>query len=159
MVKIGYEAAKVLEQLLDSKEPDSTRHLFPPSHVVMRESTDLLIIKDPLLGEIIQYICQNALTGCRVMDVAEKFGVSRAILETRFRKELKKSPNDFIREYQIARVKKLLAETDLKLDKIANLTGFPHPEYMSVLFKKIVGITPGAYREANALTSDLLGSH
>ena len=159
MVKIGYEAAKVLQRLLDGKKPDSTRHLFPPSHVVMRESTDLLIIKDPLLGEIVQYICQNALLGCRVMDVAEKFGVSRAILETRFRKELKKSPNDFIRECQIARVKKLLTETDLKLDRIAELTGFPHPEYMSVLFKRIVGITPGAYREANGLTSDLLGSH
>lgn len=152
MVKIGYEAAKVLEQLMDGKTPDITRNLYPPSHVVMRESTDLLIIKDPLLGEIIQYIRQNALTGCRVMDVAKKFGVSRAILETRFRKELKKSPNDFIREYQIAHVKKLLAETDLKLDRIAELTGFLHPEYMSVLFKRVVGITPGAYREANTLT-------
>jgi LacI family transcriptional regulator len=118
----------------------------------MRESTDLLIIKDPLLDEIVQYICQNALTGCRVMDVAEKFGVSRAILETRFRKELKKSPNDFIREYQVKHVKKLLTETDLKLDRIAHLTGFTHPEYMSVLFKRVVGITPGAYREANTLT-------
>ena len=152
MVKIGYEAAKLLEQLMDGKKPESTIHLFPPSHVVMRESTDLLIIKDPLLGEIVQYIRQNALAGCRVMDVAKKFGVSRAILETRFRKELKKSPNDFIREYQVARVKKLLAETDLNLDKIASLTGFLHPEYMSVLFKRMVGITPGAYREANTLT-------
>jgi LacI family transcriptional regulator len=152
MVKIGYEAAMVLEQLMDGKKHDRTRHLYPPSHVVMRESTDLLIIKDPLLDEIVQYICQNALTGCRVMDVAEKFGVSRAILETRFRKELKKSPNDFIREYQVKHVKKLLTETDLKLDRIAHLTGFTHPEYMSVLFKRIVGITPGAYREANTLT-------
>lgn len=152
MVKIGYEAAKLLEQLMDGKKPESTIHLFPPSHVVMRESTDLLIIKDPLLGEIVQYIRQNALAGCRVMDVAKKFGVSRAILETRFRKELKKSPNDFIREYQVARVKKLLAETDLNLDKIASLTGFLHPEYMSVLFKRMVGITPGAYREANTLS-------
>jgi len=152
MVKIGYEAAKLLDQLMDGKKPDSTRHLFPPSHVVMRESTDLLIIKDPLLGEIVQYIRQNALAGCRVMDVAKKFGVSRAILETRFRKELKKSPNDLIREYQITHVKKLLAETDLKLERIAKLTGFLHSEYMSVLFKRMVGITPGAYREANTLT-------
>jgi LacI family transcriptional regulator len=152
MVKIGYEAAKLLEQLMDGKTPDSTRHLFPPSHVVMRESTDLLVIKDPLLGEIVQYIRQNALAGCRVMDVAKKFGVSRAILETRFRKELKKSPNDFIREYQITHVKNLLAETDLNLNRIAELTGFLHPEYMSVLFKRVVGITPGAYRLENKPT-------
>ena len=47
---------------------------------------------------------------------------------------------------QLDRVKQLLRETDFTLRRIADLAGFQHPEYMSVLFKRKEGKTPGEYR-------------
>ncbi len=47
---------------------------------------------------------------------------------------------------QIKRCKELLLSTPLSLERIAQLTGFEHPEYMSVVFKRETGDTPGHYR-------------
>jgi LacI family transcriptional regulator len=43
----------------------------------------------------------------------------------------------------------LLRETDLPLERIATLAGYEHPEYMSVVFKRVLGKTPGQYRSNN----------
>jgi LacI family transcriptional regulator len=67
-------------------------------------------------------------------------------LERRFRQHLKRSPQAQIRAAQLGRVKQLLAETDFTLERIAELSGFEHPEYMSVVFKQTCGLTPGQYR-------------
>jgi LacI family transcriptional regulator len=78
--------------------------------------------------------------------VAEHVAVSRSLLERRFRKHLGRSPQVEIRLVQLKRVKQLLTETDLSLESIARLTGYVHPEYMSVVFKRLTGQTPGGYR-------------
>jgi LacI family transcriptional regulator len=40
----------------------------------------------------------------------------------------------------------LLAETDLPLVKISELSGFKHQEHLCVVFKREYGDSPGAYR-------------
>ena len=47
---------------------------------------------------------------------------------------------------QVAKIRQLLFETDFPLKKIAELTGFEHVEYMCVVYKRITGEAPGAYR-------------
>ena len=44
------------------------------------------------------------------------------------------------------RVKMLLTETDLSLAQIAEKAGFEHVEYLSVVFKKEIGLPPSQYR-------------
>jgi LacI family transcriptional regulator len=77
--------------------------------------------------------------------------VSRSILERRFRKHVGHSPQTEIRRVQLKRVEQLLVETDLSLEAIARLSGYVHPEYMNVVFKRITGATPGQYRQQNRL--------
>jgi LacI family transcriptional regulator len=60
-----------------------------------------------------------------------------------------RSPQSEIRNVQLKRVKQLLRETDLPLERIAALAGYEHPEYMSVVFKRELGQTPGQYRTQN----------
>ncbi|QXD24562.1 helix-turn-helix transcriptional regulator [Opitutia bacterium ISCC 51] len=68
-------------------------------------------------------------------------------LERRFRKYLGKTLQVDIRGVQIQKVKQLLLETNYTLAHIASLTGFEHPEYMSVVFKKNNGMTLNQYRQ------------
>jgi transcriptional regulator GlxA family with amidase domain len=77
---------------------------------------------------------------------SSKRSICRAALEKRFRKHLNRSPKQEIRRIRLERIKQLLVETDLTLERIAELSGFEHPEYMSVLFKRETGQTPGHYR-------------
>jgi LacI family transcriptional regulator len=67
-------------------------------------------------------------------------------MESRYRKATGRTPHQDLVRFRIDRVKQLLAETDHSLERIATLSGFDHPEYMSVAFKRETGTTPGLYR-------------
>ena len=120
-----------------------------PLGIVTRQSTDVLAIEDPLVASAVKYIRQHACDGISVVDVLQHVPVSRSILERRFRKFIGRSPQSEIRNVQLKRVKQLLRETDLPLERIAGLSGYDHPEYMSVVFKRELGQTPGQYRTQN----------
>lgn len=144
--RIGYEAAALLDRLMQGETPPADVRLIEPLGVVTRQSTDVLAIDDALVAAAVRHIRQHACQGLTVDDVLQKVPLSRSILERRFRQYLKRSPQEEIRHVQIKRVRQLLAETDLALDQIAELAGYEHSEYMSVVFKRITGETPGQFR-------------
>jgi len=144
--RIGYQAAELLDKLMSRLSTPCQRILVDPVRVVTRRSSDTLAIKDPKVAAAIRFISDQALHGCTVTDVIKFAGVSRSFLERRFRQHLKRSPQAEIRRVQIGRIKQLLTETDFTLERVSELSGFEHPEYMSVVFKRLVGQTPGQYR-------------
>ena len=145
--RIGYEAAEWLDQLMSHGTVNVGERLVEPLGVVMRQSSDVLGIADPDIVAAMRHIRENACNGLTVDDLVRHLSVSRSLLERRFRKCLRRSPQQEIRLVRLKRVRQLLAETDLTLDAIANLAGYEHPEYMSVMFKRLTGQTPGDYRE------------
>jgi len=128
----------------DSRRPK--RLLIEPVGVVARRSTESLAIEDRVVVGALRFIREQAVFGCNVNDVLRHVCVSRSVLERRFRQHLKRSPQEAIRAVQLSRVKQLLSETSFTLEHIAELSGFEHPEYMSVAFKRTCGLTPGQYR-------------
>jgi LacI family transcriptional regulator len=118
----------------------------PPLGVKTRQSSDISGIEDPDVASAVTFIRERACLGVSVEEVVKHVVISRSQLERRFRKYLGRSPQAEIRRVQLRRVMQLLAETDLTLESIANLTGFQHPEYMSVIFKRLTGQTPRDYR-------------
>ncbi len=75
---------------------------------------------------------------------------SRSQLERKFRRLLGRTPQAEIRRVQIAKIRQLLLETDYPLKRIAELSGFVHVEYMCVVFKRLTGEAPGAFRRRHA---------
>jgi len=144
--RIGYEAAKMLDRLMAGERVPIRERLIEPLGVVTRQSTDVLRIDDPDVAAAVSFIRERACSGLTMGQVLRHVAVSRSLLERRFRKYLGRSPQAEIRLVRLKRVKQLLAETDLSLAAIAQLAGFTHPEYMSVLFKRLTGQTPCDYR-------------
>ncbi len=144
--RIGYEAAKLLDQLMEGETPSSEERLIPPLGVTTRQSTDTLAIDDPRIAAAVRFIREHACQGINVQDVLDQVTLSRTSLERCFRKYLGRSPQAEIRVVQLKRVRQLLADTEFKLHRIAELTGFEHREYLSVLFKREFGQTPGEFR-------------
>ena len=143
---IGYEAARALDQLMRGESLDWTQRSIDPLRIVTRQSTDIMAIEDPLIASAVRQIRQRACQGLTIAEILQEIPLSRSVLERRFRKFLGHSPQAEIRQVKIKRVKQLLTESDLTLERIANLTGFEHPEYLNVLFRREVGETPGRYR-------------
>ena len=125
--RVGFEAAAMLDQLMRGKKLTEKKLLVSPLGVVPRQSTDVLAIDDSQVAAAVRIIRQRACDGITVDDVLQQVPMSRSVLERRFRRYLKRSPQEEIRSVQLKRIKQLLAETDLPLEKIATLTGFTHP--------------------------------
>ena len=143
--RIGYSAAELLDALMARRSLRPKRLLIQPVGVMARRSTESLAIEDHVIAAALRFIRERAVFGCKVNDVLGHVCVSRSTLERGFRRHLKRSPQEEIRAVQLSRVKQLLTETDFTLEHIADLSGFEHPEYMSVAFKRSCGLTPGRY--------------
>jgi LacI family transcriptional regulator len=144
--RIGYDAAAMLDALMQGGVVPQTAQLVEPIGVVTRQSTDVLAIDDPLMVTALRYIREHACDGISVADVLKQVPLTRSVLERQFRRYVGRSPQEEIRQMQLKRARQLLAETDLSLAQIAPLAGYRHPEYMSVVFKRLAGETPGQYR-------------
>jgi LacI family transcriptional regulator len=143
----GYRAAELLDQMMVTGRATGNEDVrIDPIRVVVRHSTDVLAIEDRATCAAIHYIRQFACQGITAEDVAKHVGVSRHVLERKFRHLLGRSAHAEIRQIQVARIKQLLVETDLPLKNIADLVGIMHTEYVNVMFSRHVGMTPGMYR-------------
>jgi LacI family transcriptional regulator len=126
----------------------TTAHLIKPQGIETRQSTDILAIEDPHVAVAARFIREQACAGIQVSDVLQYVPYSRRVLDRRFLDSLGRTPHEEITRQRIDRVKQLLVETDLPLSVIASRVGFQHDEYMSVAFKKQVGLPPSNYRRS-----------
>jgi len=144
----GYEAASLLDRMMSGEPVPPEAHLIKPQGIETRQSTDILAIDDPHVAVAARFIREQACAGIQVSDVLEHVPLSRRVLDSRFRKILGRTPHEEITRLRIDRVKQLLVETDLPLSVIASRAGFQHDEYMTVAFKKQVGLPPSNYRRS-----------
>ena len=157
---VGYRAAEILQELIHGAQADSGLELIAPKGVTSRLSTQALATHDREVAQASRFIREHACEGINVADVAEQVSVSRRQLERRFRTELNHTIHEQITATQIARVRQLLAETDLSLEQLAPLAGYEYKELLSTVFKRETGETPGEYRRrARTVPSELKPDH
>lgn len=149
--RTGYIAAEMLDRMMGGRRIGPEAHLVPPTRVMARRSTDALAIDDPDVSAAIRFIRERACDGISVAQVLDEVPLSRRALETRFQRLLGRTPHNEIVRVQIERARQLLTETDLPLKAIATRLGLRHPEYLNVLFRRVEGQSPGAYRRKNRL--------
>jgi LacI family transcriptional regulator len=145
----GYKAAEFLDQLMAGQKLEAYDVRIEPVEVITRHSTDILAIADKNVAAALSFIRENACRGISVEEVLPHAFASRSVLEKKLRRYLGRSPQAEIRRVQVAKIRQLLLETDFPLKKIAELTGFEHVEYMCVVFKRLIGVSPGVYRQNN----------
>jgi len=144
--QIGYQAGALLDQLMSGQTPSPRRVLIPPLGIVVRQSTDVTATTDAHVAKAVRYIRQHAGEEIDVGDILRHVGISRTALDKRFLKALGHSPHEEIRRVRLKRVRELLAESDLKLEIIAERCGFRHGEYLGAVFRSEFGQTPGEFR-------------
>jgi LacI family transcriptional regulator len=151
---MGYEAAKLLDRMMAGK---STKEIIfvPPSHVVVRESTDLVAIEDTDVAQSVRFIREFACKGINVTRVAEEVGLSRRALERRFIQYLGRTPKAEIMRVQMEHAKMLMVQTDQTSESIARKSGFSSLEYFTRVFRRTVGMKPQAYRKMRRISRDL----
>jgi LacI family transcriptional regulator len=146
--QIGFAAAECLAKLMAGEKVTPQLQCFDPLDVTLRQSSSVYAIEDPDLANALSFLRTNACFGISVKQVLEHTKLSRSSLERRMRKLLGHSPQQEIRNCQLKQVRSLLAKTDMSIEQIAINCGFEHPEYLHVVFKRELNMTPGDYRKA-----------
>jgi LacI family transcriptional regulator len=144
--RVGYEAAGMLDRLMDGLPLAPEPVLIPPIGVVGRQSSDLLAIDDLEIRQAVQYIRGHADSPLSVEEVLRHVPVSRRSLERRFLRVLGRSPLQEIRRVKIDRAKVLLAGTDLAMPIIAQRSGLSSAKLLSSLLHSATGLTPTQWR-------------
>lgn len=144
--RIGYEAARLLDRLMDGEAPSREPLLFPPQGLVVRESTDFFAVDDPLMAAALQFIAAKSHLEIGPEDVAHAVSTETRTLQRRFRKHLDRSIATEIRRARTERAKRELAQGQRSMRDIARNVGFGKSMRMYEVFRRELGITPSQYR-------------
>ena len=150
--------AGLLDRMMAGAKSQAHTGLVPPLGIATRQSTDVVAVEDRRTAMAMRFIREHTCEGINMKDVLRAVPQSRRRLENRFRRFFGRMPHDEILRVQLDRVKRLLLETGLPLTEIATRAGFAHEEYLSVVFKKQVGLPPGKYRAKHGRKSTFPGA-
>ena len=147
---IGYEAARLLDRIMDGNPP-AEPVLIPPPGVVTRMSTNILAVPDPRIARALRYIWEHFPQQIGSEKVAQEAGLNRRTLERGFREHLGRSVWYEITRVRVERAKVLLVESSLKAHQIAEQCGFAGIVAFSKVFLRLTGMRPSDFRKIHCV--------
>ena len=157
--RVGYEAAALLDRLMNGEVVKQTRIQVPPAGVAVRQSTDVLTIADTDIVAALRYIRQHATDPIEVADVVDEILVSRRQLERKFQTLLNRTPHEEILRARIAHAKMLLLSTNKHVLNVSLESGFPSASKFSAVFRRETGVSPKIFRRLYSTQAATEASH
>jgi LacI family transcriptional regulator len=143
----GYKAARLLHQIIQGKEKmDGQRVIAHATGISARQSTDVLMVQNTEVRKALRYIRENTNQPIRVTDVVDATGLSHRTLNEQFHAELGCSIVKQLTRARIDYITRLLTDTDMQIQEIAETVGYEDDRHFSRYFKRATGLTPQAYR-------------
>ncbi|QDS86928.1 Xylose operon regulatory protein [Rosistilla ulvae] len=143
----GFEAAAMLDQMMDGADAPREPIRIKPLHVAVRQSTDILKYESPEIVQAIRFIRQNASLGINVSDVLNHIPISRRSLEQQFLETIGHTLGHEIRKVRFEQAQTQLANTDMTIEQIAASCGYSSASQLCRSFQKTLGETPLSYRK------------
>lgn len=151
--EIAYLINKVIKVCSDtSREKDVLADLTLKELLVrIMQTQNLNLLQSETLNNnplayVIGYIKSNLNEKISIESLSDKACMSKATFYRLFKRELGVSPNDFILAEKMKKAKEMLLKPGIKIAAISYELGFSDANYFTRAFKKIVGITPGAFQ-------------
>lgn len=142
-----YVDAKGFAESLFSENPPSTQEaidiLCQAIKAAGRENKERTLKK--ALGYIAENICDNQLA---IGNVAEYAGISPSLLTKLFAENMGTTPVDYLGKLRVQKSLEFL-KTDLSVEQAAEKSGYTSTETYIRVFKRVMGITPGAWKRNN----------
>jgi LacI family transcriptional regulator len=144
--KGGYDAAKLLHQMILDSNFEFYDIVVRPTQIITRHSTDIYATNDAYIAASLKYIHQNIDKNLQVNDVVKQVPLSRRALEKRFLDITGYPIYKYIFNLRIEKLSQKLLETDLTVFEIALEMGLSDSKNIARQFKQIKGCTPIEYR-------------
>jgi two-component system response regulator YesN len=97
-------------------------------------------------------IADRYMTELGAEDVAGRLGISGGHLARLFKAKTGLTFSEYLTRYRMKRAVELLRDPSVRIGEVADLVGYRDQRHFSVLFRRLVGLTPTEFREGR-LTS------
>jgi len=145
--KGGYEAGRLIHQLIRKERTEPFNIVINPTRFELRQSTELYDIQDEYINKIVNHLVEKFNTDISIDELSKIVPLSRRNLEIKFKNEMGTSIYQFILELRINYFSNLLLTTDRSLFDLALESGFNDCKNISRIFKKFKGVTPVEFRQ------------
>ena len=146
----GYRIAELLDRLMaagvDWQRGAPSRLVIEAVRVIPRPSSAAMAVEDPLVAAALRFIRTHAKEPIGVADVVRHCAVSQRSLGLHFQAVLGSSVKAELQQARIDWAKRLLAETSLSIEKVAENAGFGSLSYFCHAFRRATDSTPAEYR-------------
>lgn len=150
--RVGYQAAALLDRLIKGEPIPPRPVMLAPERIVERKSTDILKSRDELVARALHFVRDNVSKPITVLDVTAAAFCSRRVLEKKFKQEVGRTLHEEIRRSRIEYACKLLRESDMLIETLAETCGYGSRERFNVAFRREIGKTPSSYRKEYRFT-------
>ncbi|GBG11774.1 AraC family transcriptional regulator [Paenibacillus agaridevorans] len=102
-----------------------------------------------LMREIRDYVSEHFMDpNLSLTLLSDRFQISPKYLSQLFKESIGQNFSEFLIGLRIDYAKRLLRETDMTVQYISEMMGYANPTSFIRVFKKMVGLSPGQYRES-----------
>ena len=143
----GYNAGKLLHQLITKEITEPFNIVVNPLIIERRKSTEKYAVSDKNIRTILNYIEKNYANHLSVEELVKQVPLSRRVLEKKFNEETGESLYQYIQNYRIDQFTRLLITTDYSLFEAALQSGFENYKNVSRVFRKYKSLSPAEYRK------------
>ncbi|RDK00920.1 GlxA family transcriptional regulator [Paraburkholderia lacunae] len=142
---LGVEVVRQIAQRLELQfESQSTE--------MVRKNTPIIVSEQ--IQASARWLEMNADRAIAMDEVAQVASMSERNFLRRFKLEMGKTPSDYLLFVRLDMCCRLLAETDLPVDKIARRCGLSSGGRLSKILRRHLGITPTEYRASRRQLTD-----
>lgn len=118
----------------------------------------LAALADPRLGPALRAMHKDIARGWTIASLADAASLSRSAFALRFRQRVGESPLEYLTRWRMLKAGRLLQQRDAVTGEIAAAVGYESEASFSKAFKRVTGLTPGAWRSRGGAITSAIGA-
>lgn len=144
----GYEAAALLDRLMDGERKPAAPIIVPPRGVTVRRSTDIVAIPDLDTARVLRFMRDHYRECRNIQQIVRELDVPLRQVHSRFREHVGCTLLQELTRLRVEHAKKMLRESKAKMEAIGLESGFSNRFHFVQAFRRVTGQTPKAWRQA-----------